>query len=101
MDWEKPRAHDVLMKPVSQFTSSGKVTTQQPVSIWRTYFIANEWNEIQTKRKINVVLHLVLVGFTLEVKLDPHSLNTFSVAFFFLDYVFEKLDYFRSRINDG
>lgn len=40
-----------------------------PVSIWRTYFIANEWNEIQTVRKINPLFQVLAVLFFLEVLL--------------------------------
>lgn len=49
-----------------------------PVSIWRTYFVANEWNEIQTIRKINktfqvwaAVFFLVVVGFENTATKDP------------------------------
>ena len=38
-----------------------------PVSIWRTYFVANEWNEIQTVRKINPLFQVLTVVFFLEV----------------------------------
>ena len=37
------------------------------VSIWRTYFIANEWNELQTQRRVNQTWQLMLVLFLLEV----------------------------------
>lgn len=40
-----------------------------PVSIWRTYFVANEWNEIQTIRKINPTFQIMAVLFFLEVNL--------------------------------
>ena len=40
LDWEKPRA---------TLTPAGKKTTA-PVSTWRQFFIANEWNELQTVR---------------------------------------------------
>lgn len=50
VDWERPRGG-----------------TDHPVSIWRTYFVANEWNEIQTKRKINLNLHLLLTVVLLQV----------------------------------
>lgn len=40
-----------------------------PVSIWRTYFVANEWNEIQTVRKINPLFQVFAVLFFLEVLL--------------------------------
>ncbi|XP_012263397.3 meckelin [Athalia rosae] len=38
-----------------------------PVSIWRTYFIANEWFRIQTMRKVNVVVQGIATLFILEV----------------------------------
>ena len=42
IDWEKPRR--VLDK-------GGEAEDAAPVSCWRTLFIANEWNELQTIRK--------------------------------------------------
>ena len=39
LDWERPRTGNQ--------TGGDNVITVAPVSIWRTYFIANEWNEIQ------------------------------------------------------
>ncbi|KAJ3597256.1 hypothetical protein NHX12_000784 [Muraenolepis orangiensis] len=35
--------------------------------IWRTYFVANEWNEIQTIRKISPTFQVMAVLFFLEV----------------------------------
>lgn len=58
IDWERPRA-------------TGGVNTeiqQQPVSIWRTYFVANEWNEIQTKRKTSLLLQMLLTLMILKVR---------------------------------
>lgn len=40
------------------------------VSAWRTCFVANEFNEIQTFRRIHVSFHLLFVLFFLKVK--PH-----------------------------
>lgn len=40
LDWERPRA-------ANQTGGGENVVAIAPVSIWRTYFIANEWNEIQ------------------------------------------------------
>lgn len=37
------------------------------ISIWRTYFIANEWCKLQTKRKINVVLQSIYTLCILQV----------------------------------
>ena len=45
IDWERPRG-------VSR-AQDGKKSAEVPVSIWRTYFVANEWNEIQASRKVN------------------------------------------------
>ncbi|KAG7282199.1 hypothetical protein CRUP_034946 [Coryphaenoides rupestris] len=52
IDWERPRK--VKREPT-------------PVSIWRTYFVANEWNEIQTIRKISPTFQVMAVLFFLEV----------------------------------
>ncbi|XP_067853617.1 meckelin-like [Heptranchias perlo] len=60
IDWEKPKGRP-LPKP------GANKTTPSSVSIWRTYFIANEWNEIQTRRKINPVLQLFVVLLLLEI----------------------------------
>ncbi|XP_075215338.1 meckelin [Lycorma delicatula] len=57
VDWERPRImrHD---DDPSQPNS---------VSIWRTYFVANEWNEIQTRRKTSITFQLVATVFLLEI----------------------------------
>ncbi|KAK7881077.1 hypothetical protein WMY93_032327 [Mugilogobius chulae] len=49
IDWERPRN-----KSTTKATQAGGdiKLDPAPVSIWRTYFVANEWNEIQTIRKI-------------------------------------------------
>ncbi|XP_035382507.1 meckelin isoform X2 [Electrophorus electricus] len=63
IDWERPRGK--ASKPVN---GPGEVKTPaSPVSIWRTYFVANEWNEIQTIRKISPTFQVVSVLFFLEV----------------------------------
>ena len=41
--------------------------TEPSVSIWRTYFVANEWNEIQTARKISNLFQIVLTVLFLNV----------------------------------
>ncbi|XP_046748250.1 meckelin [Diprion similis] len=38
-----------------------------PVSIWRTYFIANEWYKIKTIRKVNMLVQGIATLFILEV----------------------------------
>ena len=93
MDWERPKG--VLLSAANPNTNTNptdpntdttdtkdKVVTSGPtpvpVSIWRTYFVANEWNEIQSYRKINHTVLLVLVLLFIEVvglgnwaELDP------------------------------
>ncbi|XP_048402305.1 meckelin-like isoform X2 [Stegostoma tigrinum] len=60
IDWEKPKG-----RPLPKLAANN--TAPSSVSIWRTYFIANEWNEIQTKRKINPILQFFAVLLLLEV----------------------------------
>lgn len=66
MDWERPRSGT----KASQEGSSQQATPafeERPVSIWRTYFVANEWNEIQTARKICPLFQIVVTLLFLEV----------------------------------
>ena len=70
IDWEKPRrSHDDV-----------ESATRSTVSIWRTYFVANEWNELQTMRKISATFQFVVallllkvVGFEDVCRRNPHS----------------------------
>ena len=45
LDWERPKAVQG-----NQTGGGENSVTMAPVSIWRTYFIANEWNEIQVRK---------------------------------------------------
>lgn len=38
-----------------------------PVSIWRTYFVANEWNKLQAIRQISPTFQIMAVLFFVEV----------------------------------
>ena len=64
IDWERP-------KPGQETTKLGgtsvTATRDMAVSVWRTYMVANEWNEIQTRRKISHSLQVVSVIFVLRV----------------------------------
>ena len=60
LDWERPH-------PVSSGTKSGEATKEMAVSVWRTYLVANEWNELQTRRKTHLALQIILVLFILKV----------------------------------
>ncbi|XP_055019788.1 meckelin [Boleophthalmus pectinirostris] len=64
IDWERPR-NKTGTKTIQ---AGGEVKRDPaPVSIWRTYFVANEWNEIQTIRKICPTFQIMAVLFFLEV----------------------------------
>ena len=96
IDWEKPRGDTTRPNappPVATEEEQTAVETnrwrpgggQNPVSIWRTYFIANEWSELQTLRKINGIFQLLVVLFFLEVvgfsdvcRHNPHAFYSLS-----------------------
>ncbi|XP_034976972.2 meckelin-like isoform X2 [Zootoca vivipara] len=61
IDWEKPKERGTAK------TSMGYQKATSSVSAWRTFLIANEWNEIQTHRKVNPSLQLFAVLLLLEV----------------------------------
>ena len=70
LDWEKP--------PL--VTSKSKESNEPPISVWRTYLVANEWNELQTRRKTHAGLQLIMIIFIMRVAgmenlttADPHS----------------------------
>ena len=65
MDWERPQG--MLLATASASESDASKAVLSPISIWRTYFVANEWNEIQSLRKISPMLVLVAVVLFLEV----------------------------------
>eukprot|EP00833_Pecoramyces_ruminatium_P008275 jgi/Orpsp1_1/1182307/evm.model.c7180000080766.1 len=58
IDWEKSRGK--LYSP----TNEELITA--PVSVWRTFFLANQWNNIQTFRKVNIKFSIILMVFILE-----------------------------------
>ncbi|CAJ1062186.1 meckelin [Xyrichtys novacula] len=63
VDWERPRSKAGRTVHVAGESKRDP----SPVSIWRTYFVANEWNEIQTIRKISPTFQIMAVLFFLEV----------------------------------
>ncbi|KAM5156696.1 meckelin [Mantella aurantiaca] len=60
IDWERPKNRTLK-------SEGGAKSGPAPVSIWRSYFIANEWNEIQTVRKINPLFQIFIVLFFLKI----------------------------------
>lgn len=78
IDWERPKGTAIL--PEATSTTTPTPATAAPVSIWRTLFVANEWNELQTVRKINPILLLVtvllflkVIGFEYLAEHEPYS----------------------------
>lgn len=60
IDWENPRPSK----------------KNDVVSVWRMYFVANEWNELQVARKSSMPLQITLVLFILCVSTNGgHSRN--------------------------
>eukprot|EP01135_Chromosphaera_perkinsii_P003399 Nk52_evm23s242 gene=Nk52_evmTU23s242 len=64
IDWERKKNQRKEVHDHESGRTSG-------VSVWRSYFVANEWNEIQTVRKVNIKLQLlgllvILVGFDVQ-----------------------------------
>uniref|UniRef100_A0A182JYH4 RRM domain-containing protein n=1 Tax=Anopheles christyi TaxID=43041 RepID=A0A182JYH4_9DIPT len=49
------------------FALKTKPSSHDSVSAWRNYFIANEWQELATKRKISMFAHIVLLALSFEI----------------------------------
>jgi meckelin len=73
LDWEKPRSTSTQTSVRLVFVF-GLVFVHLP-SIWRTYFVANEWAELQSVRKLSTHITLFIVLFFLYVA-DLQSLTT-------------------------
>ena len=66
MDWERSKAGKMnLLAPTGIHAILGDMNS---VSAWRTCFVANEFNEIQTFRRIHLSFQLFFVLFVLKVK---------------------------------
>lgn len=90
IDWERPRVYDPLTAAATKSAhhhhhlldttttapssisstiggvgggggGSGKPTVYDGVSAWRNYFVANEWLKLQTQRKSNCWLQLLMI----------------------------------------
>ncbi|KAJ0406698.1 hypothetical protein ATCC90586_008115 [Pythium insidiosum] len=55
LDWEKPRATTLDLDAASPQPVAA------PVSVWRSILVANEWNELQTRRKTSLEATLLLL----------------------------------------
>lgn len=84
IDWEKPRKKDLAEvhsksadpkeTPAKRSeASASSLRTKQPesvsnVTIWRSYFVTNEWSELMEYRRINISVHTLLMILFLEVR---------------------------------
>ncbi|KAK0417774.1 hypothetical protein QR680_013203 [Steinernema hermaphroditum] len=67
VDWERSRVvADVSDAPVQLSRDLRAPRTTVPPVIWRTYMVANEWNELQQYRKTSVAFQLLCVLFLLH-----------------------------------
>lgn len=58
----------IIYKPREQVDNVIQYQANElPVSIWRTYFVAKEWLELQTTRKISMLAQIIFILFALEV----------------------------------
>ena len=88
VDWEQPKPGQVGQVPIksNQVTS----TKDMAVSVWRTYLVANEWNEIQTMRKISHSLQIILVVLVLNVRRNISTAHKKSICAKLRNFVFCK-----------
>jgi meckelin len=86
IDWERPKpsfttnvnsinqAKNEATRNQGQTPKNDPTNEQNKVSCWRTLFVANEWNELQTYRQINSTIQLIATLFLLKV-VDLESLS--------------------------
>ncbi|GMT14635.1 hypothetical protein PFISCL1PPCAC_5932 [Pristionchus fissidentatus] len=68
IDWEKPKVlpRADLDRPASLDPIKFDGAKEQPVVIWRTYLVANEWNELQNYRKTSMAVQVLAMVFFLD-----------------------------------
>ena len=79
IDWERPKAerleHGINKPTINSFNTDDEAAkhieqheskNDNKISCWRKLFVANEWNELQTFRKINISLQLLVAVFLLK-----------------------------------
>lgn len=83
IDWERPRIFENRNQLDTPSVCSGSVTARlaspcESISAWRSYFVANEWQELTTTRKISMFIHLVgLIWILLIVKAENFASRNF------------------------
>lgn len=80
IDWEKPRRYEqddskahLLARQMSSTSRSESLkfimaeARSNSVSVWRTYFVANEWNELQVSTAEQTISHTACVIVTSRI----------------------------------
>ncbi|XP_053660519.1 meckelin [Anopheles marshallii] len=77
IDWERPkifdigtmgqRLHQLDTPSIASSTNTKPTNSHDSVSAWRNYFIANEWQELATKRKISMFAHIISLAFAFVI----------------------------------
>lgn len=67
---DKQKTENSISKISTQIINKDSNFDNLPISIWRTYFIANKWLNLQTKRKINIMIQLLAVLCIFQVNLS-------------------------------
>ncbi|GMS84056.1 hypothetical protein PENTCL1PPCAC_6231 [Pristionchus entomophagus] len=68
IDWERPKVlpRADIDRPASLDPIKYDGAKEQPVVIWRTYLVANEWNELQNYRKTSMAVQVLAMVFFLD-----------------------------------
>lgn len=95
IDWERPKtlstsdhflhgsnkSHPGTPSIASSFkpslSSPSPTNIDNCVSAWRNYFVANEWQELITKRKISIYLHVVFTIAVMMVRKQNQYSSTY------------------------
>ncbi|UMM17334.1 hypothetical protein L5515_013939 [Caenorhabditis briggsae] len=66
IDWERQKLKQTDEHGMPLSRDLNKSTEAEPVVVWRTYLIANEWNELQQYRKTSLALQIIMMTLLME-----------------------------------
>ncbi|UYV81195.1 TMEM67 [Cordylochernes scorpioides] len=79
LDWERPVFRVCVGVDREQGTLETKEMQAGSVSVWRTYFVANEWANLQTYRRVNLAFQTVTCLLLLKIYLVTTNLLRFQI----------------------
>lgn len=88
VDWERPKLNDNTCLKSNHLETPSSMGSRQTnfetnnVSAWRNYFIANEWQELTTKRKVSIFVHLL----TMLILFFCVGMENFSSGLFYFHF---------------